>query len=112
MQEARSVAKSIRRAIVGKDSVVFRYFDKGQMATIGRRRAIAMVDRMRLSGFVAWLAWLLVHIWYLIGFKNRLVVMIIWAWSYFTYRRGARLITGYGALEAAERTRTTSSRAA
>jgi NADH dehydrogenase len=107
MQQARAVAKSIRRAIVGKDTVVFRYFDKGQMATIGRRRAIAMVDRMRMSGFLAWLAWLLVHIWYLIGFKNRLVVMIIWAWSYFTYRRGARLITGYGALKAAERARAT-----
>jgi NADH dehydrogenase len=112
MQEARTVARSIRRAIVGKDTIVFRYFDKGQMSTIGRRRAIAMVDRMRMSGFLAWLAWLLVHIWYLIGFKNRLVVMITWAWSYFTYRRGARLITGYGALKAAERGRVTQSRAA
>ena len=55
-----------------------------------------MVDRMHMSGFLAWLAWLFVHIWYLIGFRNRLVVMITWAWSYFTYRRGARLITGYG----------------
>jgi NADH dehydrogenase len=96
MQQARCVARTIRRAIVGRDSVPFRYFDKGQMATIGRRRAVAMLQRMRMSGLLAWLAWLLVHIWYLIGFRNRLVVMITWAWSYFTYRRGARLITGYG----------------
>jgi len=100
MQEARCVAKSIRRAMTGRDTVVFRYFDKGQMATIGRRRAVAMVDRMHLSGLLAWMAWLLVHVFYLIGFKNRLVVMITWAWSYFTYRRGARLITGYGARQA------------
>jgi NADH dehydrogenase len=63
------------------------------MATIGRRRAVAMLDRMHMTGLLAWMAWLLVHIWYLIGFKNRVVVMITWAWSYFTYRRGARLIT-------------------
>jgi NADH dehydrogenase len=96
MQQARCVAKSIRRAIVGKDTVKFVYFDKGSMATIGRSRAIAMVQRMHLSGFIAWLAWLVVHIWYLIGFRNRLVVMITWTWSYFTYRRGARLITDRG----------------
>jgi NADH dehydrogenase len=96
MQQARTVARSIRRAIVGRDTLPFRYFDKGSMTTIGRRRAIAMVERMHLSGFLAWMAWLLVHIFYLIGFRNRLVVLITWAWSYFTYRRGARLITGYG----------------
>jgi NADH dehydrogenase len=95
MQQARTVARSIRRALLGRELVTFRYFDKGSMATIGRRRAVAMVDRMHLSGLLAWLAWLLVHIWYLIGFRSRLVVMITWAWSYFTYRRGARLITGY-----------------
>jgi NADH dehydrogenase len=94
MQQARAVARSIRRAIVGKDTVPFVYLDKGSMATIGRSRAVAVMEPMRLTGFVAWLAWLLVHIWYLIGFKNRLVVMVIWAWSYVTYRRGARLITG------------------
>lgn len=94
MQQARTVARSIRRLIVGKDTLAFHYFDKGSMATIGRRRAIAQVQRMHMSGFLAWLAWLLVHIWYLIGFRNRLVVMITWAWSYFTYRRGARLIVG------------------
>ena len=94
MQQARTVAKSIQRALVGKDTLAFSYFDKGAMATIGRRRAIAQVQRMRMSGLLAWLAWLTVHIFYLIGFKNRIVVMFIWAWSYFTYRRGARLIVG------------------
>ncbi|HEY3819442.1 MAG TPA: NAD(P)/FAD-dependent oxidoreductase [Polyangiaceae bacterium] len=97
MQQARLVARSIRRALVGRETLPFRYFDKGSMATIGRRRAIAMVDRMHLSGFLAWMAWLFIHIWYLIGFRSRLVVLITWAWSYFTYRRGARLIMGYGA---------------
>ncbi len=98
MQQARTVARSIRRALAGREALTFRYFDKGSMATIGRRRAIAMVNRLHLSGFLAWLAWLLVHIWYLIGFRNRLVVMITWAWSYVTYRRGARLILRDGAL--------------
>jgi NADH dehydrogenase len=100
MQQGRAVARSIRRAIAGKDAVAFHYVDKGSMATIGRSRAIALVGRMHLSGGIAWLAWLFVHIWYLIGFRNRLVVMINWAWSYVTYRRGARLITGYGAPDA------------
>ncbi len=95
MQQARLVAKQIRRALLGKDLATFSYLDKGSLATIGRRRAIGMVNRMHLTGFVAWLAWLTVHIFYLIGFKNRLVVLIVWAWSYVTYRRGARLVTGY-----------------
>jgi NADH dehydrogenase len=96
MQQARTVVKSIRRALVGRDTVPFHYLDKGSMATIGRRRAIAMVNRMHMSGFLAWMAWLFIHIWYLIGFRNRLVVLITWMWSYVTYRRGARLIMGYG----------------
>jgi NADH dehydrogenase len=99
MQEARAVATSIRRARTGETAVVFEYVDKGSMATIGRSRAIAMVGRLHLKGFVAWLAWLLVHIWYLIGFKNRVIVMINWAWSYVTYKRGARIIAAYGASE-------------
>jgi NADH dehydrogenase len=93
MQQARTVARSIRRLGAGQGALPFVYVDKGSMATIGRSRAIAMVSRsIHLSGFLAWMAWLLVHIWYLIGFKNRLVVLITWAWSYLTYRRGARLI--------------------
>jgi NADH dehydrogenase len=100
MQQARTVCKSIRRAIVGRDTLPFRYFDKGSMATIGRSRAIAMLDRMHMSGFLAWLAWLFVHIWYLIGYRNRLIVMITWAWSYFTYGRGARLVVSLAAHDA------------
>jgi NADH dehydrogenase len=64
------------------------------MATIGRSRAIAQMGSLKLTGFLAWLAWLFVHIWYLIGFRNRLLVLFDWSWSYFTFRRGARLITG------------------
>jgi NADH dehydrogenase len=96
MQQARTVAKSIRRALEEKPRLDFSYFDKGSMATIGRKRAIAEMGKMRLSGFVAWMAWLFIHIWYLIGFRNRIVVLFTWFWSYVTYRRGARLITGYG----------------
>lgn len=95
MQEGHAVARSIIRLMAGNDTAPFEYVDKGSMATIGRSRAIATLGWIHLSGLVAWLTWLVVHIWYLIGFKNRLVVMIVWAWSYLTYRRGARLITGY-----------------
>ncbi len=100
MQQARAAARSILRAVSGQRALPFEYVDKGSMATIGRSRAIAMLDRVHLSGFVAWMAWLLVHIWYLIGFKNRLVVMITWAWSYLTYRRGARIIAWHTARDA------------
>jgi NADH dehydrogenase len=96
MQMARLVAKTIKNELRGKkERVAFRYFDKGTMATIGRSRAIAQAGRMHMSGFLAWLAWLFVHIWFLIGFRNRVVVMLTWFWSYVTYRRGARLITGH-----------------
>jgi NADH dehydrogenase len=72
----------------------FRYWDKGMLATIGRAAAVADFGRMHISGYFAWLAWLFVHIFFLIGFRNRLIVMIEWAWAYFTYDRSARLITG------------------
>jgi NADH dehydrogenase len=94
MQQARWVAKTIRWTMTGQARKPFEYFDKGSLATIGRSRAIAMVHRMHLSGLLAWLVWLLVHIFYLIGFRNRVVVMITWAWSYLTYGRGARLVVG------------------
>ena len=97
MQMGRYVARLIRVEAGDPKPAVrspFIYVDKGSMATIGRSRAIAQMKRLRLSGFLAWLAWLGVHIWYLIGFRNRLLVMFDWAWSYITYRRGARLITG------------------
>ncbi len=72
----------------------FHYHDKGSLATIGRSAAIAEFGKIHISGFIAWLAWLFVHIFFLIGFRNRVLVFIQWAWSYFTYERGARLITG------------------
>ena len=95
MQMGRHVARTIRAAVAGRsERAPFRYRDKGSMATVGRSRAIAQVGRLKLTGFSAWLAWLFVHIWYLIGFRNRLLVLFDWSWSYFTFRRGARLITG------------------
>lgn len=94
MQMGRHVARSIVGSLTSEPRKPFRYVDKGSMATIGRSRAIAQVGTLKLSGLLAWLAWLLVHIWYLIGFRNRLLVLFDWAWSYLTYRRGARLITG------------------
>ncbi|MEO1130634.1 MAG: NAD(P)/FAD-dependent oxidoreductase [Planctomycetota bacterium] len=72
----------------------FRYFDKGMLATIGRNRAVAVVGGRRIAGTIAWLLWALVHVMFLIGFRNRLLVMMQWAWTYFTFQRGARLITG------------------
>jgi NADH dehydrogenase len=95
MQQARFVARQIERSIEGHSRERFRYVDKGSMATIGRSRAVAMVGKLRLTGLVAWLAWLALHIFYLIGFRNRLVVLVDWAWAYFGYRRGSRLITGH-----------------
>lgn len=92
MQQGRSVATNIKRDLQGKMRVPFHYVDKGQMATIGRKYAVVEVKSLKFDGFFAWLTWLFVHIYYLIGFKNRLFVLLQWAWSYFTFRRGARLI--------------------
>jgi len=94
MQMGRCVARNIQNDLAGKPYKDFRYFDKGSMATIGRKAAIAELGKLHLSGFMAWMAWLMVHIFFLIGFHNRFVVIFNWAWSYFTYQRGARLITG------------------
>jgi NADH dehydrogenase len=95
IQEARHAAENIRRALQGQPSVPFRYRDRGSFATIGRGAAVGeMLGGLKLSGFIAWLAWVAIHIFFLIGFRNRLVVMINWAYSYVTFRRGARLITG------------------
>ena len=93
MQGGTFAARAIRSTIAGRARGRFHYFDKGIMATIGRSRAVAEPFGMKLSGFIAWLAWLLVHIWYLIGFRNRAIVMFEWFWAYATYKRGARLIT-------------------
>jgi NADH dehydrogenase len=93
MQGGRFAAGAIERTMAGRPRGRFRYLDKGIMATIGRSRAVAEPFGLKLSGFVAWLAWLVVHIWYLIGFRNRVIVMFEWFWAYVTYKRGARLIT-------------------
>lgn len=95
MQQGRFVARQIARSLAGAPRQRFHYLDKGSMATIGRSRAVAEIGRLRLSGFLAWLAWLSVHIFYLIDFRNRMVVLLDWAWAYFAYRRGSRLITGH-----------------
>lgn len=92
MQQGRYLARLIRRETAGQPRQPFHFVDKGQMATIGRSRAIVEMGRLKLAGFTAWLLWLIVHIYYLTGFKNRLLVVLQWAWSYLTFRRGARLI--------------------
>ncbi|MBZ5713728.1 NAD(P)/FAD-dependent oxidoreductase [Nannocystis pusilla] len=92
IQQGRHVARNIQLELKGKAREPFHYLDKGQMATIGRKRAIAQFAGMEIAGLFAWLAWLLVHVYYLIGFKNRLQVMWEWTWSYLKFRRGARLI--------------------
>ncbi|MFP4069915.1 MAG: NAD(P)/FAD-dependent oxidoreductase [Verrucomicrobiota bacterium] len=78
----------------GRDSPPFAYFDKGNMATLGRSKAVARIGKLEFSGFTAWMAWLGVHLIFLIGFRNKLTVLIQWFYSYVTYRRGARIITG------------------
>jgi NADH dehydrogenase len=116
IQEGRYVAKTIARELSGALSFPrsvreepalslpkgggfdsrppFHYHDKGSLATIGRAAAVAQFGKIHISGFIAWLSWLFIHILFLIGFRNRVLVFIQWAWSYFTYERGARLITG------------------
>jgi len=94
MQQGRYVARAIRARLTGRAERSFHYLDKGTMAVVGRSAAIAEVLGLHLSGFLAWLAWSGLHIFYLIGFRNRFIVMFEWAWAYFSYQRGARLITG------------------
>ncbi|HEX7298643.1 MAG TPA: NAD(P)/FAD-dependent oxidoreductase [Solirubrobacteraceae bacterium] len=92
MQEGRHAARVVRDRLEGRAARPFRYRDKGNLATIGRARAVADIKGLHLSGFIAWISWLLVHLWYLIGFQNRLLVLIRWAFSFATHGRGARLI--------------------
>jgi NADH dehydrogenase len=94
MQQGRYVARTILGDLDGRKRQPFRFVDKGQMATIGRSRAIVELGRLQMSGYLAWLMWLVVHIYYLTGFRNRLLVVLQWAWSYVTFGRGARLIVG------------------
>jgi NADH:ubiquinone reductase (H+-translocating) len=93
IQEGRAAAKNVRRIIGHLPTKPFRYFNKGDLAVIGRSRAIADFGKVGFSGRIAWLLWLFVHIMYLVGFRNRISVFIQWAYSYITYQRGARLIT-------------------
>lgn len=95
IQQGRYVGRLIRREAAGKGRTPrrpFRYYDKGQVATIGRRRAVMQSGRVRLTGSIAWLGWLFIHILYLSGFRNRFFVFLSWLWSYMTFARGARLI--------------------
>jgi NADH dehydrogenase len=93
MQQGRYAAGVVRARLAQRETTPFRYRDKGNLATIGRAAAVADIKGLELSGFVAWATWLLVHLWYLIGFQNRLLVVIRWSFSFLTHGRGARLIT-------------------
>lgn len=93
IQEGKHVAAMILFSMRGLERRPFRYHDKGQIATIGRSRAVLQSGKFKMTGHLAWLAWLFVHVFYLVGFKNRLAVMFTWAWSYLRRKRGARLIT-------------------
>ena len=94
IQQGKWVGETIGRDLDGQQRGRFHYRDKGNLATIGRAAAVAQIGGFELSGYFAWLAWLFIHILFLIGFRNRIVVLINWAWAYMTYERGARLITG------------------
>jgi NADH:ubiquinone reductase (H+-translocating) len=94
MQEGRHAAKNIVRLIRGEPTLPFHYRDKGTLATIGKAAAVADIAGLHLSGLVAWLMWLFVHLLFLIGFRNRFIVIVEWAWTYVRNDRGARLITG------------------
>jgi NADH dehydrogenase len=93
IQEGTYAAKTIEHTLAGKPRKPFHYWNKGSLATIGRAAAVADLGFIKLSGFLAWIAWLTIHIFFLIGFRNRFLVITQWAWAYLTYQRGARLIT-------------------
>jgi len=107
MQMARHVAKIIEKELHGGDAdrksrPAFQYWDKGTMATIGRSAAVAQIGRVELSGWLAWVAWLSIHLLFLIGFRNKAAVLLDWTYSYFTYRRGSRIVTGLDGSRRAE----------
>jgi NADH dehydrogenase len=100
MQEGRQTGANIRRLLEGRPTRPFHYFDKGEFAVIGRGAAVGnLFRRVKLWGLPAWLAWLFIHLYFLIGYRNRLLVLIDWAYSYLTFRRGAALITGDARLD-------------
>jgi NADH dehydrogenase len=94
MQMGRRAAHNILRTLQQRERKPFRYRNKGDLATIGRHRAIADFGRFTVTGVLAWWFWLFLHIMYLAGFRNRVIVLVEWGYSYFTHQRGARLITG------------------
>jgi NADH dehydrogenase len=94
IQAGQHMALNLERAVAGQPRRPFKYRDKGSLATIGRAAAVADFGKLRFGGFLAWMAWLVIHIFFLIGFRNRFLVITQWAWAYLTYQRGARLITG------------------
>jgi NADH dehydrogenase len=98
IQMAQHVAEIIRDDIESQMPLerreAFEYWDKGTMATIGRSRAVAKIGHFEFSGYPAWLAWLFIHLIFLVGLRNKIAVLFNWAYSYFTYKRGSRLITG------------------
>jgi NADH:ubiquinone reductase (H+-translocating) len=96
MQQGRYAAKVVQARLRSREAAPFRYRDKGNLATIGRAAAVAEIKGLRLHGFAAWITWLVVHLWYLVGFQNRLLVVIRWSFSFVTHGRGARLITEAG----------------
>ena len=103
MQQGRYAARAVRARLQGRTPPPFRYRDKGNLATIGRAAAVADVKGFKVSGFLAWMTWLVVHLFYLVGFQNRLLVLIRWSVSFATRGRGARLITSPANPDAAGR---------
>jgi NADH:ubiquinone reductase (H+-translocating) len=103
MQQGRYAAKAVRARVKGRAAPPFRYHDKGNLATIGRAAAVADIKGIKLSGFLAWVTWLVVHLFYLVGFQNRLLVLIRWSISFATRGRGARLITSRANADVADR---------
>jgi NADH dehydrogenase len=93
-QTGRHAARTIRRVLAGGPRTPFKYFHKGDLATIGRHKAVAAFGKLHISGYIAWWLWLFVHLMYLVGFRNRASVLIQWAYAYITYSRGVRLIAG------------------
>jgi NADH dehydrogenase len=102
IQMGKFAARQIRRTIDGKPREPFAYLDKGSLATIGRSHAVADFGKLHFSGYFAWLSWLFIHLFFLIGFRNRILVMMEWAWAYITYKSSARLITDPAVAEPAE----------
>ncbi|HTE21368.1 MAG TPA: NAD(P)/FAD-dependent oxidoreductase, partial [Armatimonadota bacterium] len=98
IQGGQSAARNIAHSVKGEPRETFVYHDRGTMATIGRAAAVADLKRVKLTGVPAWLAWLFIHLLFLIGFENRVLVLWNWAWSYLTYQRGSRLITGHSSI--------------